>query len=158
MKGAFSTAWKSSTQRRKQRKYAHNIPMHGRTKFLNAHLSESLRQKHGVRAVGLRVGDKVRVMRGTHKGKEGKIERVDTKNYKVFVQKIEHVKREGGNSPYPLAPSNLLVVDLQNEKRRFAATKAENKKTATPAPAKQPAKPASATLAKSPKKSVSENK
>lgn len=124
MKGAFSTSWKSSTQPRKQRKYLFNVPMHTRAKLLSVHLSPQLREKHNTRSVPVRKGDKVRVLRGTHKGKEGKVERVDTKNYKVYVQRVEHFKREGGNSPYPLSPSNLMITELDKEKRRFK----ENKK------------------------------
>lgn len=119
MKTKFSTTWKSSIQPRKQRKYMFNIPMHSRVKLLSVHLSKPLREKLKTRSTNARVGDKVRVLRGTHKGKEGVIERVDTKNYKVYVAKVEHVKREGGAAPYPLSPSNLLLIELHKDKRRF---------------------------------------
>jgi len=97
--------------------------MHSRAKLLSVHLSKPLRERHKTRSITVRVGDKVQVLRGTHKGKEGVVERVDTKNYKVYVAKVEHVKREGGTSPYPLSPSNLLLTELHKDKRRFAGDK-----------------------------------
>lgn len=137
MKNAFSTAWKSSSQPRKQRKYLFNLPMHLQKKVLSAHLSKELRTKHETRSARIRVGDKVRVMRGTHKGKEGKVERIDVRNNKVFVMKVEHLKKEGGRTPYPLSPSNLTITELVNDKRRFKKAPA---KTATKAPVKAPTK------------------
>jgi len=119
MKNMFSTIWKSSTQPRKQRKYRFNLPMHTRRKLLTVHLSKALREKHGTRALAVRAGDKVRVLRGTHKGKEGKVKSTDLKKLKVIVEKVEHPKREGGAAPYPLSPSNLMITELTAEKRRF---------------------------------------
>ncbi|MBR9692386.1 50S ribosomal protein L24, partial [Candidatus Woesearchaeota archaeon] len=132
MKQVHSTKWKSSTQPRKQRKYVHNLPDHLIGTQLQVHLSKPLREKHGVRATRVRVGDKVKVLRGTHKGKEGKVERVDTMNRRVIVAKIEVDKKQGGSAPYPLQPSNLTIIEATSDKRRF-------KKTATKAPVKQAA-------------------
>jgi large subunit ribosomal protein L24 len=124
MKQVHSTNWKSSVQPRKQRKYVYNLPDHLRGEQLNVHLSKPLREKHGTRAVRVRKGDKVKVLRGTHKGKEGKVERVDMDNCRVIVEKIESKKLSGGAAPYPLRPSNLLITELTSEKRRFKRAKA----------------------------------
>lgn len=123
MKQVHSTKWKASTQPRKQRKYVYNLPDHLRGEQLNVHLSKPLHEKHGIRALRVRKGDKVKVLRGTHKGKEGKVERVDVDNYRVIVEKIETKKLQGGAAPYPLRPSNLLIIDLTSEKRRFKRAK-----------------------------------
>ena len=72
MKQVHSTKWKGSTQPRKQRKYLHNLPDHLVSTQLHVHLNKPLREKHGIRAIRVRAGDKVKVVRGTHKGKEGK--------------------------------------------------------------------------------------
>ena len=66
----------------------------------------------------MRKGDKVRVLRGTHKSKEGTVERVDPRNARIFVAKIEHAKMEGGSALYPLRPENCLLIELTNEKKR----------------------------------------
>ncbi len=119
MKKLFSTLWKASTQPRKQRKYHFNLPMHSRRKLLSVHLSKALREKHGTRSLAVRVGDKVRVLRGTHKGKEGAVKSVDSKRIKVIVEKVEHPKKEGGAAPYPLSPSNLMITEIKSDKRRI---------------------------------------
>ena len=93
MKTKFSKTWISSIQPRKQRKYRHNATPDVLRKFLSINLSKELREKHGVRSVKPRVGDKVKVMRGTYKSKSGAIESVDTKHTKVYVAKIELTKR-----------------------------------------------------------------
>ena len=77
MKSAFATTWKSSVQPRKQRKYQYNAPAHIKGKFLAAHLSKELKEKYGTRSIRVRVGDRVKVVRGTEKGKEGKVENAD---------------------------------------------------------------------------------
>ena len=123
MKQAHSTKWKGSTQPRKQRKYVYNLPDHLLGSQLKSHLSKSLRGKHGIRTLRVRVGDKIKVLRGTHKGKEGKVERVDTKNARLIVTKIESTKKQGGSAPYPLRPSNCQLIELAEEKRRLKRKK-----------------------------------
>ncbi len=119
MKSEFSRTWKSSTQPRKQRKYAHKAPLHIKSKFLNTNLSKALRQKHGKRSIRLRTGDKVRILRGTNKGKEGKIDEVNVKQAKVYVSGIEKTKKDGSKIRLPLKPSNLQIVELKiDDKKR----------------------------------------
>jgi large subunit ribosomal protein L24 len=119
MKTAFSASWKSSKQPRKQRKYVYNAPLHIQRNFLSSHLSKELRQKHNIRAITIRKGDKIKVMRGQHKNKVGKVERVKTKDCKVYVTGIDLAKKEGTKILQPLHPSNLLIteLDLSDKKR-----------------------------------------
>jgi large subunit ribosomal protein L24 len=132
----FSTAWISSKKPNKQRKYRFNAPLNIRGVFLNAHLSKELREKYGIRALRVRTGDKVRIMRGQFKKQEGKIEEVNVKKLKVYISKIEHVKRDGTKARYPIEPSNLLLVELNtDDKKRLVNLKkndlkAENRKPA----------------------------
>jgi len=119
MKSSFSTSWNSSVQPRKQRKYKYNAPLHTKGKFISAHLSKELAKKYNERTVRVRTGDKIKVMRGTHKGKEGRVERLDLSNLKVFVTKIENKKLDGSTVKYPLIASNLMIVALADDKRRF---------------------------------------
>jgi large subunit ribosomal protein L24 len=131
MKTKHSTAWVASTQPRKQRKYRYNAPLHIKGTFLGAHLSKDLRVKHGIRTLRVRTGDKVRVLRGQFKAREGKVERVDVKTSKVYVAKVETLKKDGATRvPYPLDASNLLIVELDTtDKRRIEGLKAREKKT-----------------------------
>ena len=125
----FSKEWISSKKPNKQRKYRFNAPLHMRGEFLNVHLSKELRQKYGIRALRVRTGDKVRIMRGQFKKTEGKIEEVDMKNLKVYIVKVEHVKRDGSKARYPIQPSNLLLVELNtDDKERMNGLKKEPSK------------------------------
>jgi large subunit ribosomal protein L24 len=120
MKQAFSTKWKASIQPRKQRKYVANAPLHTQGTFLHVHLSKALRDKHKTRVLRVRKGDKVKVLRGGNRGAEQKVDRVDTKNGRVFLQKMERAKKEGGVIPIPFSPSNLMITELDTtDKRRL---------------------------------------
>ncbi|MEK6939871.1 MAG: 50S ribosomal protein L24 [Nanoarchaeota archaeon] len=125
----FSTSWKGSTQRRKQRKYRYNAPLHVRQKLVHVHLSKELRQKQGTRAMQVRKGDKVKVLRGKFRKQEGKVERVILKRERVFVTGIEYTKKNGTKVPVPFQPSNLMIVALDMADKRRKAGKAKTQKS-----------------------------
>ncbi len=134
MKREWSNKWIASTQPRKQRKFRHNAPLHVRQKFVSAHLSEILRRRFGRRSLPLRKGDEVKVMRGEDKGFTGKVERVDLKNSKVYIEGLTVKKVDGSEVMKPIEPSNLLIVEPKmDDKRRQAiverAREAKEKKT-----------------------------
>lgn len=128
----FSKSWISSKKPNKQRKYRFNAPLHIRGSFLNVHLSKELRTKYATRALRVRVGDKVRIMRGQFKTQEGKVEEVNVKKLKVYISKIEHIKRDGSKARYPIQPSNLLLVELNtDDKERLNSIQKDKTKTTT---------------------------
>ncbi|MFP4423714.1 MAG: 50S ribosomal protein L24 [Candidatus Woesearchaeota archaeon] len=116
---AFSNKWIRSSQTRKQRKYRANAPLHTRQKFMRASLSKDLR-KNGHRSLGLRTGDKVRIMRGQYKGKDGKVERISLREERVYITGIEMAKKDGSKTLYPIHPSNLMIESpvLDDKKRK----------------------------------------
>ena len=115
----FSKTWKSSKKPGKQRKYRYNAPLHIKNKFLSVHLSKELREKHKKRNITIRKGDTVKILRGQFKGKSGKIDRVNLKTTKVYIQGIESAKKDGTKTFYPFNPSNLMIIELNlNDKRR----------------------------------------
>lgn len=115
----FSPSWKGSKSPRKQRKYRAEMPLHLRSHLMQVHLSRELRKKYGKRCVPVRVGDKVAVMRGQFRKKEGLVERVDRKNVRVFVAGVAIQKRDGANVAVPLQPSCLLILELNvTDKKR----------------------------------------
>ena len=130
MRAKHSIAWIGSKQPRKQRKYRYNAPLHIKGKFLTAHLVKDLRGKYGLRSLRVRVGDKVRILRGQFKGREGKVERVDVKKSKLFVTKVDIVKKDGATRvPYPIDASNIVIVEFDTtDKNRAAMLKARDKK------------------------------
>lgn len=104
---------------RKQRNLRSNADLHTKRKFLGAHLSKELRKTHGIRSLPLKVGDSVKVMRGTHKKKTGVIERIETKKSKIFITGIEVSKIDGSKGLVGFEPSNLLIetFDTKDKKR-----------------------------------------
>ncbi|MDP3765091.1 MAG: 50S ribosomal protein L24 [Nanoarchaeota archaeon] len=111
----FSKTWKSSKKPRKQRKFRLGAPLHVKQKFVHTHLSKDLRKKYGKRSIGLRKGDKVKIMRGQFRKHEGKIERIDLKNTRIFVDGVEITKRDGTKKMLALHPSNLTITELNLE-------------------------------------------
>ncbi|MDI9623928.1 MAG: 50S ribosomal protein L24 [Methanothermobacter sp.] len=108
-----------SKQPRKQRKFLHNAPLHIRHKIMSANLSKELRKEYNRRSLPVRKGDKVEIMRGDFKGHQGRIEKVDLKNYKVYVEGATIQKVDGTTTYFPIHPSNLQIIELnlEDEKR-----------------------------------------
>ena len=112
MKTNWSKTWGKSTQPRKQRKYNYNAPFHVRHKLMSAHLSQALRKKTGRRAMPLKRGDEVKVLRGSKKGLKGKIFQVDLKKLVVNIEGQTRESTAGTKIPIPFKPSNLLITSL----------------------------------------------
>lgn len=111
----FSNMWKSSKSPKKQIKYRINAPLHIKQKFMHSHLSKDLMRKYDKRNVGLRNGDKVKIMRGKFRKHEGKVEKIDVKKTRVFVNGVEIAKKDGTKKMIALHPSNLLITELNLE-------------------------------------------
>jgi len=75
-------------------------------KFLGAHLYKDLRKKYGTRSVRVRKGDEVKVLRGSFKGKTGKVSIVDVKNSRVTIDGIQNKKKDGTKVNAFFHPSN----------------------------------------------------
>jgi len=101
-----------TTQPKKQRKMLYQAPLHIRYKHFSALLSPSLKASHNVGSAPVRSGDSVRVMRGDHKGLEGKVTRVDRKKYRIFVEGITREKVDGTTTLVPIHPSKVMITSL----------------------------------------------
>ena len=102
--------------------------MHLKKKFLSVHLTKDLRGKYKTRNVPVRTGDKIRVLRGRFKKKEGKIERIDRKREQIYVTGLDIVKKDGTKVICPLRPSNLVILELNlNDKKRKAKLERKTK-------------------------------
>ncbi|MBT3416467.1 50S ribosomal protein L24 [Candidatus Woesearchaeota archaeon] len=122
MRSIFSLAWIRSKQPRKQRKYRHNAPLHIKKKFLSVNFTKELREKYNKRNLTVIKGDKVKIMSGQFKGKEGLVEKVDVRNIKILVQGAEMIKKDGSKVNYPISPSNLMITELKlDDKKRKAS-------------------------------------
>jgi len=114
----FTRSWKRSVQPRKQRKYRFKAPLHIKQKLMHVHLSPELREKYSLRNFQLRKGDKIKVLSGQFKKKEGKVERIDLKKEKAYVTGIERIKKEGTKYLVALHPSKLMILELNLEDKR----------------------------------------
>ena len=124
MKATFSTAWKGSSQARKQRKYRYNVPLHLRTSLLGSSLHKALREKYKLRTLPIRKGDKVKIVRGSLKGKEATVERVNPKKQVVFLENIRVSRRDGSEVPVGIVPSKLQIISLGSDDARRLPGKA----------------------------------
>lgn len=117
----FSTSFKASNKPSKQRLYGYNAPLHLQGKMLSAHLSKELRTKLKTRSMRVRVGDKVIVMIGQYKKKSGKVESTDVRGRKVYIAGIDRLRKDGSKAQYPFDPSNLVIIEMADDKRRLEA-------------------------------------
>jgi len=137
---------KPITKPSKQRKRFFQAPAHVRHKLLAAHLSPELRGFHIVKRFPVRTGDTVRIMRGDHKGFEGKISRVDLKSYSIYVEGLTREKVDGTTIFVPVHPSKVIVTHLNLDdkwRKEILETKKEafKKPKARMLPAKPKEKP-----------------
>ena len=111
---------KKTKQPRKQRKRLYRMPLHKRGKQMSVRLADALRKDVKKRNVPVVKGDKVKVMRGKYKGKEGKITAINMTAYKVGIEGIVVKKKDGKEKPIMIHPSNLMLTELKitDEKRK----------------------------------------
>nr|PNR26785.1 hypothetical protein PHYPA_030266 [Physcomitrium patens] len=83
-----------SSSRRKSRKAHFSAPSCERRILMSASLSSDLKNKYNVRSVPVRKDDEVMVVRGTFKGREGKVAQVYRRNW---VNHVECITRENVN-------------------------------------------------------------
>lgn len=100
------------TKPTKQRKMMYNAPDHIRHKLLGAHLSAELRATHLVKSFPVRSGDTVRVVRGDHKGFEGKISRIDIRKFRIYLEGLTREKVDGTTIFVAVHPSKILITRL----------------------------------------------
>jgi large subunit ribosomal protein L24 len=103
---------KPVTKPSKQRKRLFQAPNHRRHKHFAAHLSPGLRASHGIRAIPVRSGDTVLLMRGDHKGFEGKITRIDRKKYRIYVEGLTRETVDGTTIFVAIHPSKVMITRL----------------------------------------------
>jgi large subunit ribosomal protein L24 len=99
--------------------------------MMAAHLSAELRKKYKRRALPVRRGDEVEIMRGGFKGRKGKITRVDTKKYRVYIEGVTRKRTSGTLASVPIHPSKLRLVrlDLTDKWRRRILERKTSKAT-----------------------------
>src|SRR4029079_14222984 len=82
-------------------------------KVLGSNLIPSLRDKYGIRSLGVVKGDTMKVLRGEYSGIEGKVEKVNTKRATLSIEGVQREKIRGGNVKVPIHSSNVQIVSLK---------------------------------------------
>ncbi|OJI83249.1 hypothetical protein ASPTUDRAFT_124956 [Aspergillus tubingensis CBS 134.48] len=109
-----------ASSRRKSRAAHFNAPSSERRVILSAPLSSELRAKYNVRSMPIRKDDEVMVVRGSNKGREGKVTSVYRLKWAIHVERISRDKSNGQSVPIPLHPSKVVIKKLHLDKDREA--------------------------------------
>ena len=127
-----------SKKPKKQRKFMHTASLHTRRKLMASHLSPGLKKQYNRRSFPVRKGDEVVVMRGKFKKRSGKVARLDTKKYRVYIEGIMVKRTDGTERQAPIHPSNLMIskVYLDDKKRMASLSKKAPKKAQKSSPKK----------------------
>jgi len=101
-----------SMKPRKQRKELYNAPLHVKRKGISAHLEENLLLKYDKRSMSVIKGDIIKVMRGSFKGHEDKVAKVNVKKRNIEIEGITMSKADGNKIAKPIHASNVLITKL----------------------------------------------
>ncbi|KAJ8442470.1 hypothetical protein Cgig2_022353 [Carnegiea gigantea] len=109
-----------SSSRRKCRKAHFTAPSSVRRVIMSAPLSADLRNKYNVRSIPVRKDDEVQVVRGTYKGREGKIVQCYRKKWVIHIERITREKVNGSTVNVGINPSKVVITKLKLDKDRKA--------------------------------------
>src|SRR5947199_10028905 len=107
----------TSAKHRTQRTRAATAPIHTKRTMASAHLAPETHDKTKVdltRALPVRKGDTVPIMRGGFRGKEGKVVSVDRVHGTVVIEGITIEQVDEKKVARPLHASNLLIVRMDD--------------------------------------------
>ncbi|KAK8933605.1 60S ribosomal protein L26-1 [Platanthera zijinensis] len=107
-----------TSSRRKCRKAHFTAPSNVRRKLMSSPLSSDLRAKYNVRSTPVRKDDEVQVVRGTFKGREGKVVQVYRKKWVIHIERITREKVNGSTVNVGVDPSKVIITKLKLDKDR----------------------------------------
>lgn len=108
-----------SSSRRKSRKAHFTAPSSERRKIMSASLSQELKKQHNCRSIPVRKEDEVRIVRGSFKGKEGKVVQVYRKKWVIHVDKVTRDKVNGTFSESAFISFSSRVSFVSNRRRLY---------------------------------------
>jgi len=115
----------------KQRKMIYEAPAHRLRRLLTAPLSDELRESQGRRSYPVRKGDTVKILRGDFAGIEGKINDIDTRRQRLFVEGVQREKTSGTTANVSVNSSKVRITKLNlDDKWRAEAVKLSRSKPA----------------------------
>ena len=120
-----------SSSRRKQRRAHFSSDSAARRERMAAPLNSELRAKHGVRSLPVRKDDEVLIIRGDHKGREGKVVQVYRKKWAIYVDKVTREKANGTTVQIPVNASKVVLTKLRLDRARKASIERKSKAKGT---------------------------
>ncbi|KAM0000856.1 putative ribosomal protein L2, domain 2 [Helianthus debilis subsp. tardiflorus] len=117
-----------TSSRRKCRKAHFSAPSSVRRVLMSAPLSNDLRTKYNARSIPVRKDDEVQVVRGTYKGREGKVVQVYRRKWVIHIERITREKVNGQTVNVGVNPSKVVVMKLKLDKDREAKGRGGDKK------------------------------
>lgn len=85
---------------------------------MSAPLSTELRAKHRVRSLPIRRDDEVVVVRGSFKGREGKVIACYRRKYVIHVERLTCEKANQMSVPVGIHPSNVVITKPKMDRCR----------------------------------------
>ncbi|KAI1315878.1 60S ribosomal protein L26B [Mortierella claussenii] len=122
-----------SSSRRKSRKAHFSAPSDLRRKIMSASLSKELREKHSARSIPIRKDDEVMVVRGSFKGREGKVVQVYRRKWVIHIERVNREKANGASVAVGIHPSKVVVTKLYMDKDRKAILERKDRSKKTEA-------------------------
>lgn len=94
---------------------------------MSAHLADDLKTRYSTRAVPIRKGDSVRVLRGEFAGLEGKVDTIDRPHSRVFVEGMTREKTAGGKSSRLSVHASKVILTNLNLSDKWRSSLLEDK-------------------------------
>ncbi|KAI9896427.1 hypothetical protein N3K66_008599 [Trichothecium roseum] len=107
-----------ASSRRKSRAAHFKAPSDKRRVIMSAPLSKELREQYNVRSIPIRKDDEVTIVRGSNKGREGKVTSVYRLKYVIHIERVTRDKASGQSVPLGIHPSNVVITKLKTDKDR----------------------------------------
>ena len=107
-----------ASKRTAQRKLQLGAPSSIKRRLMSCHLSKTLRAEHKLRALPIKRGDEVKILKGKFKGRGGKVVQVYRRRNVIHVDKIQREKQNGQTVFCPIRPSYCVIEKLLNNKDR----------------------------------------
>ena len=107
-----------ASKRRTQRKLQLSAPSSIKRRLMSCHLAKALREEHKLRALPIKRGDEVKILKGKFKNKAGKVVQVYRRRNVIYVDKIQREKQNGQTVFFPIRPSYCVIEKLLNNKDR----------------------------------------
>merc|ERR1712028_8775 len=115
-----------SASRRKSRKAHFTAPSSVRRTIMSAHLNKELNQKYHVKSMPIRKDDEVIVVRGSNRGREGKVIQVYRKKYVIHIERVTREESNGSTVNVGIHPSNVVITKLKLDKDRRSILERKN--------------------------------